>query len=159
MDILGITSELESQIRAAHENTWIVNEGLPGALRTRKGVRPGDPWGSLVFNLLMATLLEKVQERLREHGIRLTLPSATQQDVVHNNTAAEEEDFDTDVSFVDDCALQVQSKDPMRTIEATRTTIQVVHAVFKEAALDLNFSKGKTECVMSLRGKGSRKAK
>ena len=64
-----------------------------------------------------------------------------------------------DAIFVDDEAIVVMHRSPSTLLEHLRTVVETVHRTFDKFALTLNFSAGKTEAILALRGKGSRYAK
>ena len=101
MSDLGIDEDLIRQAASAHRQTWTVTDGMPEASETTQGVRPGDAYGSMMFNILMAKVLGKIDEELKEKGIRLRLPAASRESLC-SGEEEQEEDYAIDVSFVDD---------------------------------------------------------
>ena len=53
LERLGVPKALADQARASHRETWLCTEGLDNTVHTKRGVRPSDAYGSLVFNILM----------------------------------------------------------------------------------------------------------
>ena len=61
----------------------------------------------------------------------------------------------SDVTYVDDLCLMVSAVKPDELIERTAEMIRVCRRALAKHGLKMNFSKGKTECIMRLFGRGS----
>ena len=60
-----------------------------------------------------------------------------------------------EVSFVDDAAFALLASTPKALLKAIRMLLDTLIRVFTQFGLVLNFEKGKTECIVVLRGKHS----
>ena len=64
-----------------------------------------------------------------------------------------------DVTFVDDEAIAITASSSIALVERIAFVVDTVVSVFRKFAMEVNFSKGKTEAIVALRGKGARAAK
>ena len=60
-----------------------------------------------------------------------------------------------EVSFVDDTCVIILSKSPKLLVCSVNTVMAIIIEVFTKFSLKINFAKGKTECLLKLRGKDS----
>ena len=157
---LGIDPVLIQQAKSAHRQTWTVVEGMGDATHTSQGVRPGDSYGSMFFNILMTRVLEEIATELAEKGIGLVLPRVSKEQLIEGSND-EEVNFDVDVSYVDDGTflLQDNAKNPAAMIDNVQSMLETIEAAFHRCGLDLNFKRGKTEVVADIRGPKSRDVK
>ena len=63
------------------------------------------------------------------------------------------------MTFVDDSAFFVVDRNAMKTVQKVAEVTSVIVCVFRMFGLCVNFKKGKTEVLLSLRGTGVREAK
>ncbi len=61
----------------------------------------------------------------------------------------------SNAEYVDDGVWFLEHQDPQQLIDNVAFTVRVIDEVCRQAALEVNFSKGKTECLLILRGRGS----
>ena len=147
----GISTSLDATISEAHEDTWFSTQLLPTVAHTYKGTKPGDPLGDIVFNFLAARVLKQLEERLARLGIglKLQLPEdAFLQPVAGGNPTCALE-----VSFVDDVAILIEHESPLGLIGKLEATAAIVIDTFAAFGLRIDLRAGKTEALVSLRGR------
>ena len=95
---------------------------------------------------------------LKDTGICLTVhgaegfplfgkcPSQTSRDII-------------DVTFVDDEAIIITARHASALLSKISVAVQIVDQTFRRYGMIINFSKGKTELTLSLRGNGTVQAK
>jgi len=126
-------------------NTWMSQEGLPGVFVTDVGCMAGTPLADLAFTVSISRILYILRKTLFEDGLESVI-------VISGNTHKLH-----DVSFVDDTACPVSGRADVIVGKVTAVA-KAALGVFKCFGLDLNFSAGKSECVISHCGPGKKKA-
>ena len=139
-------------------STFFEVKGLASPCHTTRGTRPGDPVADILFNLAMTAMLEDFRDLLTQRSGAPWLGSG-----------AATCDFSTsepvavpgyiDVSFVDDTVILVHGRTNEEVMPIIQQTVECMMEVNEQRGLQLSFDKGKTECIWTMRGKGSRKFK
>ena len=162
IDSVGASPHLMELLRESHCNTWFSTEGLDDIVRTDAGTRAGDPLADVMFNLLMAAVLQRLRLRLRSQGLTSHIPWPPEMppiDALPSNHGGGPLIEAADVSYVDDAAVMIQSAKAEGLAErVTRATAEIIDT-FAQHGLVVNMKPGKTEAIMSWRGPGSRHAK
>ena len=135
-----------------HTCTWASTEGLAGIYQTKAGCLAGHPLGDIIFILHVSRVFSNIEHRLLaedllEHidaaGLHelLGLPQCEGPTVVALVLAA----------FVDDGYVPVFA-DAVDLLEKTIRVAVIIEDEFANAGLLINFSPGKTEVMLFLRG-------
>ena len=154
----GLSPHMLAILQDVMTNTHFVVDGLANPCKTRKGTRPGDPIGDILYNLVMSVLLRDVKTQISEQSdLQIHGDPQVCGDFTSHQLPPASGVFD--VSFVDDCAFGVHAPE----IEEVHTAIQiVVNAMLlatQRRGLHINFEDGKTEAIWQIVGRGSRKWK
>ena len=98
-------------IHNAHVGVWFRMEATTGVAITSTGSRAGDAFGTTLFNLLMASALQMLEQLLCDLGMetRIGVPSKT--DMLCMKADFEEYATYVDMSFVDDLAVCLYADD------------------------------------------------
>ena len=162
---IGTTKHLETMISTLHHCTWFSTPNAASVIATKRGSRPGNALGDVLFNVLVTHVLEFVEQQLADDD----LLSQQLMPVDNHVTRAFKESngldvTDTrltmhDVSYCDDCVVPVFAETCPLLIKKLSKVLEVVHYSFRVHGLELNFKAGKTETLLSLVGSGSKEAK
>ena len=132
-------------VREFLSGTFFQMRGAPGTIATGAGTRPGDAIADLLFALVQADFLRNVQCRLRQEG--LTEDPLQSRAGLDNMLLSPVWADDTAMLFADGSASALLPK--------IRSVLTVVHECFLTRGMQPNYSKGKTELLLSFRGKGA----
>ena len=144
-DLKWLTEEegLHRAICDAHSFTWTHFKGDPTSLRqTHRGTRPGSPLADLAFNCLMSRVLGKIQDILRTDSDLQEFVQITSFEI-------------HPLAWVDDIAIPLAYSNYDRLLEKVRFYTLLVKRVMLSLGFLLNMDKGKTEAVLTFRGRGA----
>ena len=152
----GASPWAASMLKEFHTDTWLtVGAGLAIA---ETGTRPGDSLADIVFSFLFTSVLKKVRSAMIAEGFDVHLPWA---DRWFRSLSAEgmpDQDLSpVDVSWMDDLALLLSASSPGELVASVKTSASVLVDECIKALLWPNLDRGKTEALVSLVGKDSRK--
>ena len=160
----------DSRLQDAGASPWaaaVVKEFQTDSLLTvgsglavaETGTRPGDALADIVFSFLFSAVLGRVREALLQRGYEVCLPwnanwfrSLCRDSSVGTATLAP-----IDVSWMDDLALLVSANSASELISTVSGAAAALLDECLRAMLHPNLDPGKTEALISLAGKDSRK--
>ena len=138
---------LRRYLNDVHTHTWYklacaAFQDDTCVVETERGTRPGSPLADVGFNLLVTELLREIEVKLAacdlyRHGMD-KLGGAF-----------------PPVAWVDDVAIPLAVEEPGQMMTLLKSVAESVHECFYGAGLTLNLSRGKTEAVVSFRGRGA----
>ena len=154
----GVTPHMLAILKDAMVNTHFFIDGIPQPCRTRRGTRPGDPIGDILFNLVMSCLLRDAKAQPKAHP-DLTWYGGQQlcADFTTANGLPSSGCFD--ISFVDDCAFGIHGKSNQQVELGIQAVVEAMTTASKRRGLIINFEQGKTEVLWHVVGKGSKAKK
>ena len=139
----GCDPFLHSQVAEVHRNTWFVLQGDSSLIKTERGTRPGDGFADVIWSRLemgIPVCEWNGQAGVLADGGPLSVPSAV-------------------VIWADDVAVIGSSEEAEKApLKLQQTCAVMVQGLLKFGLL-ANFGKGKTEAVISLRGRNSQQVK
>lgn len=153
----GASPHLQKQMADSFIGTWLRVDGSCKLAQTHRVSRPGDVFGDIIFNLLVAKIDIAIDTALAIRGLITLLP--------FDGTRAFEGVVDEHelgcvempkVSFVDDLALPVLSSTTAAHLSRTASTATVVIDTLAAHGMRCNLKKGKTEVVICFHGPVSR---
>ena len=134
---------LHRAICDAHKFTWTHFKGDPASLRhTHRGTRPGSPLADLAFNCLMSRVLGQIQDALSADTDLQEFVSTTSFEI-HT------------LAWVDDIAIPLAYSDNDLLITKVQHYTLLVKRILLSLGFLLNMDKGKTEAVLTFRGRGA----
>ena len=156
--LLDASAHTERLIQDCMSHTFFTIEGVTDVCQTTRGTRPGDPLGDLLFNLIMRLVLQDMHRTLRG---TTTAAWIGQPDSCRSFADAETIPLHAyfDVSFVDDAAVAIHAPTLAEVEHCIMQVVQAFHHATRIRGLDVNFSKGKTEVLWDVIGKGSKALK
>ena len=124
-----------------HSGTWF-RIFQSEFVRTRRGTRPGSPLADAVFHVLMGRITSELRTWIM-----------TQTDYM---TLLEEADMEIPrVVWSDDLALVWTTRTASALPDAVQRVMCAIDQKFTAYGFDLNYSRGKTEAVITFRGAGA----
>ena len=141
-------------LKSMHEGSWFTFGNSPSKLVVDKGGRQGCRYGGLVFNLAYGKLQRKFREIACLRGIVLRLRVRySWDDISEASNEGDSEAVVFDVAFVDDNAAMIFASVPATLYKRTVMLMNVINETFAEFGMKVNWSPGKTEVMMTFRGK------
>ena len=154
----GLSAVQRRYLAALHTDTGFRLRGQTTSCRTEIGSRPGDCFADIVFGYAWARLLRTFEQELSRLGLIEEI------DVLHHWNPFRAEDGQSTIPFMgptwmdDLCVcLSVETATALESKVCTATDlfIDLCHS----HAMSPNLNKGKSEVILSFRGKGSKAMK
>ena len=153
-----VSPHRQAIMKAIHANSWFYVTGETSKLCTTKsGSRPGDPVADVLYNMLMSRALTTIREKFTEAGIvnHTTLsPDGIMPDHIRPSTPLPLV-FDGQ-AWVDDLAFMLMSDSAATLLDTVAKASSIVYTELAAVGVQINLNSGKTEALVSMRGKGSR---
>ena len=158
MSTAGVTPHLMAVARDLHDDAFFVTQyfSKPRVCRTQAGSRPGESLADLVFSFVYDQVLQRIRDAAKREALTDPIPFDGERSLWTGQTVKEV--TLTDATWADDSAFMAQAPDPDLLMRRARKLAAFVYDFAKDLALDPNLKAGKTEMMISLRGKGSRAA-
>ena len=119
---------------------------------TKKGTRPGDPWGDIIWNILMASIAKEIDAQLIEQGLVDAMPCA---DIGLGKEVGGRVHI-PGVIFVDDHAVPISTDDPALLLSKLSKVASIVITTLQKHGLTTNMLPTKTAALVCFRGRGSK---
>eukprot|EP00438_Fugacium_kawagutii_P017593 Skav222256 [mRNA] locus=scaffold3059:353379:358742:+ [translate_table: standard] len=140
---LGASDRLIHLLRDVHCDTWYRLQPVPGELVcTHRGTRPGSPLADSIFHVLMADIGRELEAWLQTD----TRYTALLRDLGLDPLV---------IIWSDDLAVPLAASEPQMLLDTMTLLIRKLHQLFDSRGFTLNYAKGKTSAVVSLRGRGA----
>ena len=140
-------------------STWFSVNGDSTIVQTQAGSRPGDNLADIVFSFIYSRLLEMLTQTLQQEGFstfdHASLPE-TLKSLHHQNLPRDMLPQLADVTWADDLIVLQHHQDAATLIQRTELCAGLLFDLCWRHGLLPNFKAGKTECLLKLRGKGSK---
>ena len=159
MKAAGVPTSLEHLIGELHESTWFEVPNLPTLTATEAGTRPGDPLADICFNFVFTSVLNRLRGHLEDLGILFSLQWAGKRTLYFEKESSVVEETLMEAVWADDLALLLHCHDAEELAPRVQKAAAVLFDECLGAGLEPNLTRGKTETVMSIRGKNSVKAR
>ena len=144
----GIPENLHAALQETLAGSWFTmrSNGTQRASHwvSRRGTRPGDPVADYAFTMVMASLLDDLNDALRDdfptyydfHGEETVIPP---------------------IVWVDDVAIVVETDKADELIKKVTKVAEKMHSICSQHGLEMNLSKGKSEAMVRFMGPGAAK--
>ncbi|CAE7526831.1 unnamed protein product [Symbiodinium sp. CCMP2592] len=137
-------------------DSWFSINGHLAAVQA--GTRPGDSLADVVFSYLFSAVLRRVRQALLGAGLTVHLPwNPAWAGRLDKAAVATDQLAPIDVSWMDDLVLLLWSASADGLISDTKLAAEVLLDECVRALLHPNLDPGKSEAIVSLVGRGSRK--
>eukprot|EP00435_Cladocopium_sp_Y103_P006413 s3376_g2.t1 len=152
---------LKKSIAAIHHNTHFWMEHQSDVVETEFGSRPGDPFADVMFSYVWARVLHRLSEFMELHNCLTHHPHAPALDLFPDGAHCEPQPAQAFLgpTWMDDTAICLDGPTPRSTIDRALLTAGKLLELCVEHGLSPNLKKGKTELLLSLRGRHSRQMK
>eukprot|EP00929_Paragymnodinium_shiwhaense_P092942 TRINITY_DN52996_c0_g1_i6.p1 TRINITY_DN52996_c0_g1~~TRINITY_DN52996_c0_g1_i6.p1 ORF type:complete len:519 (-),score=95.64 TRINITY_DN52996_c0_g1_i6:224-1780(-) len=122
-------------------------------IRTHTGVKQGDPVADVVFMGVFARIVDTIRRRLAEENI--TIVVRMKDGTVFGDAEADTRIDIMEITYVDDMLIFITANNCSDLLSNVKRVVQVVKEGVATANFTVNMSKGKSEVMLKLRGKGA----
>ena len=154
----AVPGALNALVAEMHEGSWFAIEGMRTITTTAKGAKPGDPFGDIVFNFLMARVLRRAKSDMAAQGLVESVPirgtgvfPCVEQGLSRASL--------TGADYIDDAVFFVRAARPEDLLAKLGAVTAMVVQTLARLGLEINFKPGKTEAVVSIHGRGAKATK
>ena len=156
----GLSEHAQRAILALHCDTHFHLPGQHDCCRTAVGTRPGDSWADVIFGFAWARLLAHLETTLHAKGILDTYEELEPWRPFDTTPAAGEQPIIfIGATWMDDLSLCISGANSSEA----ESRMALAAGILLDSCYDFgttpNLSRGKTEALLCLQGRGSRKAK
>lgn len=151
-------AHVQRMLQAFHRDTWFQIGTQTDLIRTEIGSRPGDSFADVVFGLLWAKLLRKLEAHLVSFGILEFIPD------IEFPTPFASEDSSAypripllGPTWMDDLSLLITAPCNEALITKTKLAVSLLLDACHDFQMAPNLKRGKTEIMLTFRGPQSRK--
>ena len=135
---IGLAEPIVRLLRDIHINTWCsIHERW--LLRTHRGTRPGSPLADIIFHALMTKIAQAIDAWLLTKDEFMQLLKDINVEV-------------SSILWADDIAVPLATRRAEDLVPFLQEVLQFVRSTLHEFGFTLNFSKGKTSAVVTLKG-------
>ena len=149
----GVPLEVVTLLRNLHAGAWFKVADLETAISSRLGGRQGCKVGALIFNSIYSESIRELHGAMDRLGMSLWLPQATAAFWGEAPELCSAEIPVRDCTFVDDECIFVVKRTACQVQHCAPALIRILSTVFNSFGLNLNWNPGKTEGMLSMRGK------
>ena len=138
-------------------DAWFKVPGQQDLVRTSTGSRPGDSLADAGFYFLFSWVLNAVTTALKHEGWLQPVP--WDENMVDNFFPVERPSrscWPSDVTWMDDLCLLLRFDSPQLCVRGTSLAAGLLVDTCLRHGMEPNLGPGKTECIVQLRGQGSR---
>ena len=153
----GCPSHLHQMVSEVHRSTWWKLEADPTLTQTSKGTRPGDGFADVLWSMVFSRYINKINECLTSVDICRSL--SWNGEVAFLSGRGERSIPGGAIVWADDAVIAADHSDPHRMIPMLQTSMVIIINELIKLGMKPNMAKGKTEAMVILRGRGSKKIK
>ena len=157
-ELARLPSQAQHALRALHSETHFHLRGQEDVCKTKVGSRPGDCFADVVFSYLWARLLRGLQERLHDLGLENQIPLQETFEPFGTREVDRTAEF-IGPTWMDDLCLCVSAVDALSLERKVCLSTSLLLASCRQFAMTPNLKAGKTEILLSLRGRHSHQVK
>ena len=138
-------------------DAWFKVPGQQDIVRTSTGSRPGDSLADAGFYFLFSWVLNAVTTTLKHEGWLQPVPwDESMVDNFFPVASPCSSCWPSDVTWMDDLCLLLRFDSPQLCVRGTSFAAGLLVDVCLRHGMEPNLGPGKTECILQLRGQGSR---
>ena len=148
---------LRRALCAIHTDTHFHVAGQQDRVRTQAGSRPGDPFADVIFGYLFSRILGVMEQRLTQEQLLDTMPEYTSgTSILSPSEQPATERPMLGPTWMDDLAICISGPTAIELERKAALTAGILLESCMEHGVTPNLTRGKTEILLALRGKGSR---
>jgi len=156
----GLPQHLRMAMCAIHTDTHFHVEGQSDRVRTQAGSRPGDPFADVDFGYLFSRILGVVEQKLIQEQLLDRIPEYKSGiSLVREPEQVVPERPMLGPTWMDDLAICISGPTAIDLEREAALTAGILLETCMEHGVTPNLSRGKTELLLALRGKGSRNSR
>ena len=161
-ECMGEAPRARALVASLHDKAWFKLDDDTRYIETAAGGRQGCILGPVVFNLIYSIALARVRRRLADLGILWKARAAEDKPFwacrgskwsPSNSDTADSSIFE--VAFVDDVAAMIAAKCAADLVQILTVMVEELAVTLRALGFKVNWDEGKTEAIVSLRGKRS----
>lgn len=162
LEMANMPYHLRKSIAAIHRNTHFWMRHQPDVVETTFGSRPGDPFADVCFSYVWARVLHRLQNHMAEHDLLEYYPALTQLNLFGS---MEDEHGNGSLTpfigptWMDDTAICLSHHNADGLLAKATQTAGKLLELCVEHGMSPNLKKGKSEVLLSIRGRDSRRHK
>eukprot|EP00435_Cladocopium_sp_Y103_P064835 s146_g26.t1 len=153
----NMPAHMRRALQALHTNTHFAVQGQTDRVHTQIGSRPGDPFADIVFGFMFARVLSLVESRMETLGLLETYMDSPTPGLFSSDPT---EEFVTHSmmgpTWMDDVCISISGATADETVHRASVATSVLLETCTAHGVSPNLDKGKSEILLSLRGRGSR---
>lgn len=157
----GLPHYVQNYITAIHTDTWFQMKHQQDFVKTTIGSRPGDCYADVVFGFLWSRVLKTVEAALVSQGALEAFPVLTGLCLYDQDCQGDCHRTFLGPNWMDDLAVCVSATDSATNSDQLITKLGPIVGTLLECCcnhgMTPNLQPGKTELLLALRGRGSRK--
>ena len=151
--LAGLPSHCQHVVMDFFTSSYFKMASTPGVVATKRGTRPGDPLGDLLFNMVFKLVMADMKQQVMNQTDLCWLRAAGTLDEI---SAPAGNGF-FQLAFVDDLACAFQIEDGKQLMPTLGLMTSALHDSARRRGLQLNYKTGKTEAMVHPTGAGARK--
>ena len=159
LNTIGVPDNIVKLLASLHCKSWLVVGEETKYVIAKKGGRHGCRFGGELFDIIYDKALIDIRQQLAEHTISSAYTGRPQDAVWAPKVANAKSVNASDKTFVNDEAIVITDVAASDLVEKVHFATCIVANFFHGYDMVLNFCKEKTECIVKLRGLGSRSVK
>ena len=149
------TDRLQKVIGDYLEATWFTVPNNDEVVGTLAGSRPGDTFADLLFSFVFSKILDRITKAFESHGWRTSTPTSPGPSVEQLPYDRAQLPTFVQLTWADDLVILQKAEQADQLVDRTRLATGLLCDICWRHGLEPNFSAGKTEGMLHLRGKGS----
>lgn len=155
LEELQCPKHLQRVVSSLHDSTWWRLDVDRVVIKTERGTRPGDGFADVVWQLCFSRYLHRLDDILESLGIQTHL---WWNGLKGFDTSSGPHDVNIGtVVWADDAAIMGANQDADRIVPQLQVTAEVVLSELVKLGMRPNMTKGKTEALLHIQGKGCKK--
>lgn len=145
-------------VAAVHSSTWFKMNRQQDTVATTRGSRPGDSFADVIFSYVYSRVVTRAKSQLHAQEILDCYPKQASSFHPSADQNAPEEPH-LGPTWMDDTCIMISAVDSEKLVSKTTVATSAFLDECRGHGLTANLSAGKTEIILSLRGKGTKKIK
>lgn len=141
------------------EATWFTVPHSEEIVGTLAGSRPGDTFADLIFSFVFSKILDRITSAFEKYGWKTETCIALGPSLTRTQCDIAKLPSYAHLTWADDLVILQKDANAEQLVDKTRLATGLLCDICWRHGLEPNFSKGKTECMVHLRGKGSAEQK
>eukprot|EP00435_Cladocopium_sp_Y103_P056394 s1820_g19.t1 len=150
-------AHMRRALQALHTNTRFAVQGQDDHVHTQIGSRPGDPFADIVFGFVFARVLSLVESRLADLELLETYTDTSNSGLFPKDSCEELVTHSMmGPTWMDDVCISISGSTAAEVVHRASVATSILLETCTAHGVSPNLDKGKSEILLSLRGRGSR---